>query len=201
MSISEENSRLIRLPAQKLSTFITSEAVLRVADEFGMVEPSLSDLIEAHKTAAALIDENIAAPEDYVRCKEKSGVCALVFKEDGKITGMIALLMLNEIGVEAVVSGDFDARNPDSSHLCNEGEPVFSGYGWGVTATTKNGARASLACADKLYRTLFNEVPCFARAVTADGVRVMTTSLGHTPVPWEDDGLVWRQAQILPEAA
>ncbi len=174
---------------------ITAEAVLEVGRRFGLRTPSVAEMSEGRDIAASMIDPAIAPASAYAEAADWSGMCGLVHVEEGRVTGMVAILSLSREGLEAVASQTFNARAPAMSHLARAGEPVFGGYAWGIAATNKTGARACVGFADAVRRDVFGAVPVFSRAATADGMRVLTGSLGYAPVPWGEAGVVWIDPQ------
>jgi len=169
---------------------ITPEAVIAIGERFQLRPPSLIQMAEGRDIAASLIDPNIAPASAYAEAAVWSGMCALVFTEEDKVTGMVAILFLSRAGLAAVAEQTFNARAPDRVHLAKAGEPVYGGYAWGIAATTKTGARLCVGFADAVRRELFSKVPVFSRAATGDGMRVLT-NLGYRPVPWGEAGVIW----------
>lgn len=170
---------------------ITAGAVISVGGRFGLLPPSPAQVGEGRDIAASLIDPNIAPASAYAEAADWSGMCALVFTEEARVTGMVAILFLSRTGLEAVAEQTFNARAPHKTHLARAGEPAYGGYAWGIAATTKPGARACVGFADAVRREVFGRVPVFSRAATADGMRVLTGHLGYRPVPWGEAGVVW----------
>lgn len=170
---------------------ITAAAVLEVGRRFGLRVPNRAEMSEGREIAASMIDPAIAPASAYAEAADWSGMCGLVHLEEGRVTGMVAILFLSRAGLEAVALQEFNARAPDKRHLARAGEPVFGGYAWGIAATNKTGARACVGFADAVQRGVFGIVPVFSRAATADGMRVLTGSLGYTLVPWGEAGVVW----------
>lgn len=170
---------------------ITPAAALEVGRRFGLRQPTAAQMSEGRDIAASMIDPAIAPASAYAEAADWSGMCSLVHVEEGRVTGMVAILFLSREGLEAVALQDFNARAPDKVHLARAGEPVYGGYAWGIAATSKTGARACVGFADAVRRGVFGVVPVFSRAATADGMRVLTGSLGYSQVPWGEPGVVW----------
>lgn len=170
---------------------IMPDAVVAVGARFGLRQPSLQEMAEGRDIAAAMIDPSIAPASAYAEAAAWSGMCGLVMTENEKVIGMVAILFLSREGLAAVAAQDFNARSPERVNLARTGEPVYGGYAWGIAATNKTGARACVGFADAVRREVFGRVPCFSRAATADGMRVLTGHLGYRPVPWGEPGVVW----------
>jgi hypothetical protein len=170
---------------------ITAEHVIAIGERFALRPPTQAQMEEGRAIAASLIDPDIAPAAAYAEAAIWSGMCALVFTENEKVTGMVAILFLSREGLEAVAGQGFNARAPHKLHLVRAGEPVFGGYAWGIAATSQQGGRICVAFADAVRREAFSRVPVFSRAATADGLRVLTGYLGYRPVPWGEPGVVW----------
>lgn len=170
---------------------VSVDAIIRTAEEYGLSPPTRIQLEQGRSIAASLIGPGIASVSSFDVATRWSGLSAFVYVENGSVTGMVGMLLLSQSGLIAVQQGIFNAIEPETKHLARKSDNVFGSYGWGVTATSKAGARAALAGGNAIYGSHLSTVPCFARAVTDDGVRVLSNSLGYQAVPWNDPGLYW----------
>ena len=176
------NSALVARPAE----------VIEMVTELGFVLPTEEEVEISREIAARMIHPNIAQAEQFMRVERHSGVGMLVYKEQGHVTGMMAMIMLNRHGHDAIRQGTFDPIEPDLDHLCKSNDPLVAGYGWGFAATTKLSGRSVVGAFDHVRRKLFSTIPIYTRAATEDGERIVKGFLGYEDVPWEDDsGLIW----------
>jgi predicted GNAT family N-acyltransferase len=90
--------------------------------------------------------------------------------------GYVAFLMLNEDGVDQLMSGRLDARNPPLHLLSRQHEKPAAIYVWGIYAPGALAGGVSLAF-EKTCTPLYRNAPLLARAATAEGHR-MLDSLG-----------------------
>jgi len=176
---------------------VTKHQILEIAGAYNLIEPTLEEVRFGRDIAACLIDANVAPADAYLQIQRHAGVCPLVYREDGQVTGMMAMLLLNIKGHVALRQGCFNAHTPSMNHLSAAEEPINAGYGWGFAATTKEAGRAVVGATDAFHRKLFHTIDCYTRAATPDGVRVLRGKLGYTSVPWPDDtGLIWIPGQV-----
>jgi len=151
------------------------------------------EVAAARSLAAQLISDGIVTTEDLDRVHRLTGGAALyVTEEDGALCGVLAFVLLNAAGREAVRSGSFEARAPDARHVAGPGEAVCAFYGWGVAATTKVSARRVVDGARAIMSGAVGPLPKFARPTTEAGHRLMRERLGFVDLPGSRDGLVWQ---------
>jgi hypothetical protein len=101
-------------------------------------------------------------------------------RQNESLTGLLAAFPLNRAGLDAVEHATFDAVALDLALVAEPGVRPAGYYGWGFAATNKDGARAVLRASIDIHRLLYWATPTFARAVTSDGTRALT-SIGFHP--------------------
>lgn len=174
------------------SIAVSTRHLIEVADQFSLKRPNRDEVHQGREVAINAIGQNIAEADTYLSIQEHSGICPLVFREEGIVTGMLAMLLLNQTGHRALRDGDFNAIKPHISHLSLAGECVSAVYGWGFVATTKLAGRALVGATSAYQKELFSSIDCYTRAATPDGKRVLVDALGYRSVPWPDEtGLIW----------
>lgn len=162
----------------------------KVAARFGLQVLDDAGVKEGRALAARLLNEAVASEECFLLIHHAVGAAFLGFYEDAQLTGFMAAFPLNRDGHERVQSGAFDAINLDPLLVSWDGDPPEAYYGWGFVASTKEGGRAVVKASAALHQELFYATPTYARAVTADGLRALT-SLGFRPVIWADPRLLY----------
>ena len=96
--------------------------------------------------------------------------------------GLIALLLLNEPGVDALLTGSLDTRNPPPEYLVGQHERPAAIYGWLIH--TKGTLAPGLALVmEKLQAPLYRGVDIFCRASTDDGAAYFD-ALGFARGTW-----------------
>jgi predicted GNAT family N-acyltransferase len=90
--------------------------------------------------------------------------------------GFLAFLMLNETGLRRLLTGQFDATNPDSSLIVRQNEKPAGIYVWGAYASGFAAGGVPLAF-EKIWSRLYSDVDLYARAATTEG-RQMLDALG-----------------------
>jgi predicted GNAT family N-acyltransferase len=93
--------------------------------------------------------------------------------------GFVAFLMLNDAGLSRLVSGTFDAQNPDPSLLVAQNEKPAGIYIWALHARGTLAAGISLVF-EKISTPKYAGVDLYARATTPDGHRFLE-AIGFKP--------------------
>lgn len=155
----------------------------RVVAGFGLERPqSESDIIEARKLAADLIDSSIASVGVFMTIEKVCGIGMLIYREKGKITGVAGLLNLSETGVQTLMRNGFNGPNPALSDLATHGAPVYGSYAWLGAATTHASRTAVVLVSAGLEDEIYGDLPAFAKAVTPLGAAAIQTYLGFEPL-------------------
>jgi predicted GNAT family N-acyltransferase len=92
--------------------------------------------------------------------------------EKREAEGFFAFLMLNEVGVCRLLDGTLNTKDPDPSVLTSQSEKPAGIYLWAVFAHGPLAGAAPLVF-EKLSTRLYSGADGFARAVTADGQRLL----------------------------
>ncbi|MFO1184512.1 MAG: GNAT family N-acetyltransferase [Bauldia sp.] len=106
--------------------------------------------------------------------------------EAGKPTprGLISFLMLNEEGVDALITGRLDARNPPQEYLVGQHQRPAGIYGWLMHARGTLAPGLTLVM-EKLQAPLYRGVDIFCRAASKEGAAFFD-SLGFSRGLWWD---------------
>jgi predicted GNAT family N-acyltransferase len=88
--------------------------------------------------------------------------------------GLMAFLMLNRVGMLRLFDGSFDASDPDLSLLAQQNEKPAGIYIWALYARGVLHGGIPLVM-EKMNTPLYRDVDIYARAVTPDGVRFVTS--------------------------
>lgn len=163
----------------------------QVLAELRLEIPEEHELAEGRSVMAALIGEWIASVETITEVFRQNPLCCLVYKEDGKITGVVSFLLLRPAGLLAIATDKFNGVAPDVEMIATPDEAPTAGYGWALAAKSRKAAAAVLLGLDKVRGEVFPQIPFFARAATQDGRRVLCGRLRYIPFPRSDTGLLW----------
>jgi len=112
---------------------------------------------------------------------------------------VLAFVLLNGAGAEAVAGGAFDTADPAAEHMASPDEVVRASYGWGICATTKEAARRVVGGSFAIT-PLFEHLPRYARPTTEAGHRLMRERMGYVDLPGSS-GLVWLPPFAHPQTA
>jgi predicted GNAT family N-acyltransferase len=86
--------------------------------------------------------------------------------------GFVAFLMLNEAGMQRLIEGTLDTKNPELAYLAAQNEKPAGIYIWAVHARGRMVGGVPLAF-EKIWTPLYRDADVYARAVTADGERFL----------------------------
>jgi hypothetical protein len=132
--------------------------------------------------AATAIDHMRAATRDVVaRVASQNPDSLWVFIREGLLVGCSAMMMLNEDGLEALLSGAIDIRDPAPAYLTAAGDRPAAIYVWALASPS--------VAADGIAKIIFRlQFPPYERAdvyaspATKAGLR-FTRALGFEPIP------------------
>jgi predicted GNAT family N-acyltransferase len=88
--------------------------------------------------------------------------------------GYVAFLMLNDEGADQLMAGRLDGKNPPLELLARQHEKPAAVYVWGIYAPGAIAGGVPLAF-EKAWTPLYRKAPLLARAVTAEGRRLLDT--------------------------
>jgi hypothetical protein len=176
-------------------------AMLAIGREFGMTPPTRDELPEACALAAALMDHEVVDVETLATVLSIQPAAAVVYREEGRITGVSGQLILTARAWAPLLAGAFDALVVDPAVLAREGERVALGYGWGVAGSTKPARYAVNNALSVIRERLFPNITAFTKAVTPIGRHVCLTRFGYEPLRHEDDDLLISLPANLPRTS
>jgi hypothetical protein len=167
---------------------------------FGLYPAGADEVIEARAFAAGLIGGEIVTPEALQMVHERTGAGLFVYRYDGVLSGVIALVLLTDEGLRAAMSDAFDALAPNPAHVARFDQDPAGVYGWGIAAADKAAARRLAEASGAMTSNSIGHLPHFARAATEAGARFMER-LGFRPYPGSRKGLVLLDPQRVRMAA
>jgi hypothetical protein len=177
------------------------EAMTAVALEAGMVPAAEEEIAVARQLAADLMQHDVVSIGTLQAVRAIQPAAMLVYKEDGRVTGVFGQLVLRPSAIRRIFEGDFDALDVDTEYLSRAGEIAGLGYAWGLAASTKRAA-ASLILHGQLVRArLFPDLTIFTRAVTPVGRHIALNRYRYQPFRRPDDDLLIRLPELEAESA
>ena len=99
--------------------------------------------------------------------------------------GLVAMLMLNDAGIDALITGRLDARDPPSQFLVGQHQRPAAIYGWLEIHAKGRLAPGLTLVMEKLQAPLYRGVDIFCRAATKDGAAFFD-ALGFSRGVWWD---------------
>ncbi len=190
----------------RLSTGTFSPTVLAIRAAFAKfnVPPAeAEEVVEAQQFAEQLIGGKLVSAETLGAVHQLTGAALFLYREDGVLTGLFAMVLLNAEGRRAVEADQFDALNPSPRHVMAQDQDPAAIYGWGIAATNHPAAQQVIEACGNFAMTAAPHLPVFARPVTPKGLRLVVEKMMFKPVPGSTTGLVWIEPlnQRLPAVA
>ena len=174
------------------SRFSPTVVAIRAAfAEFGVLPAKPEEIVEAQEFATRLIGGKLVSPETLASIHDVTGAGLFLVHEEGELTALFAMVLLNADGRRAVEADEFDSLEPPPHHVIARGEEPAAIYGWGIAATNHPAAQRIIDACGLLGRTAAPNLPVFARPVTPRGLRLMVERMNFKPVPGSTTGLVW----------
>jgi len=167
------------------------DAVISVLGDLGLTLASSSEIDEGHALAWRLIGAALAPASRLHRAQAYTGACCFAFREACGLTGIFAFLLLNAVGVDAVIRGRFDPGDPQLRLLARATEAPVGYFGWAFAGSTQLARRAVIAGAERARRVALPLIPFFCHAATPAGRRAVTEKLGYVAYGGVDAELLW----------
>ena len=169
--------------------------------EFDVMPAEPEEVVEAQAFATRLIGGKLVSPAKLASIHATTGAGLFLVRENGELTALFAMVLLNADGRRAVEADEFDSLEPPPCHVIAEGEEPAAIYGWGIAATNHPAAQRIIDACGLLGRTAAPHLPVFARPVTPRGLRLMVERMNFKPVPGSTTGLVWADPSAQGQAA
>jgi hypothetical protein len=164
--------------------------VLRCLSSLDLHPAGRRDIEVARALAAELIGPQVTSVDTFADVHAKTRASVFVYRQDGRITGTLGIVPLRPPGLDAICAGTFDPRRPAGELVCGPTDPFAALYGWGFAARTRKAAAAVVTGSMQLRATVFAAIPCFTRAATPAGARVILSRMGYSPYPGSSSGLL-----------
>jgi hypothetical protein len=130
--------------------------------------------------AQVLIGGQLAAEYVVRRVVARHPDSLWTFVRDHRLIGGLAMLILNASGLEALLTGAFDAFDPDVEFLATPVEAPAAIYLWGFAQLS--GSEGVLSVFSRLQSAPYGSANIYAVPVTANGLRFLT-SWGFRSIP------------------
>lgn len=191
--------------AEASNTYVASNLIDNIAQvlaRFDLWPAKSAEFLKARSLAAQSIGAEIAPAEVLRRVHERSGGGLFLTREQGALTGALAFVLLSREGLAAVETDRFDAFDVPLDCIARPSEQPAGLYAWGLCATTRRSARRVVAGARAMRVEITPDLPCFGRAATPAGRRLMVDHLRCKPLPKSRTGiLVFEAPAALGRAA
>lgn len=181
------------MTANASNTYMASnpiDSIGRVLAGFYLQPAKTTEFLEARALAAQLIGAEIVPPEVLRRVHERSGGGLFLTREQAALTGALAFVLLSREGLTAIETDRFDAVDIPLNHIARPSELPAGLYAWGLCASTPRSARRVVAGARAMRVEVVPDLPCFGRAATPAGRRLMVDHLRCKPLSHSRTGLL-----------
>lgn len=156
------------------------ERLTERAARFGLRHARYDELCEGMKIATDVTGEDLSLPDALSYVDSVTQMSNWVTGDP--VDGILVAAPLTDIGVTALLDGQFTVERPLKLWLSQRGRDCAGLY-IGVIAGQSPDTRRRLMMATAVFRSeFFSDVYCFARGVTDEGRRAML-SLGMQPYP------------------
>jgi hypothetical protein len=172
-------------PCAPQQAFPTKDFDRIVAPRFGRTvarRARMGEIGPTVATAANAIQRMSAATREVVaRVVSQNPDSLWVFVRDGLVVGCTAMMMLNEAGLEALLAGEINMRDPAAAYLTAAGERPAAIYIWAL-ASPSVAADGIAKLIMRLQAPPYERADLYASPATDAGLR-FTRGLGFEPVP------------------
>lgn len=175
--------------------------MLAIAASVGMEAAGDGEMTVARDLAATLMGQEVVSVSTLRAVQAIQPAATLVFREEGRITGVFGQLLLRPSAIGPIFEGRFDALDVDTDYLSRAGELVGLGYAWGIAASTKRAAAAGIQNGQLVRPRLFPDLTIFTRAVTPIGRHIALNRYRYQPFRHPDDDLLIRLPELEAVAA
>lgn len=141
-----------------------------------------SDLATVYGEILKSVGQGIASIEvaERVRQRRPDNLWSVFVASHNHVVGLYALVMLNQVGLSALLRGEFSATDPDDNHLARVGEKIAAIYQWALYAPGVAAACVPLV-AKRLQAPEYRHADLFGVGVTKQGRRLME-AVGFSPI-------------------
>jgi hypothetical protein len=190
-------------PKAKTKPSVTVASIRGAFTGLEILPAEPGELVEAQAFAERLIGGKIASADALGRVHARTGAGLFVYREDGELTGVVALILLSERGLKAVCADRFDALDPAAAHVARHDHEPRGVYAWGIAASNHPAAKRMMDALGVMVRDSIPHLAFFGRVATEAGRRLVIERIGFKPVPGSTTDLLWIEPlnQRLPAVA
>lgn len=148
---------------------------------------TLLDIPAGRRMADDHLPGELAPFETIERVIEFNPNNVLLIRREGELIGLWAMLMLSALGLEYLLLGELDVRNPNLSALVPKTAAPAAIYHWAIVGPGI-GAEGARQVSRYLRQPLFRYSNLFSRPTTPRGLNFMI-GLGFMPIRCSTEGL------------
>lgn len=148
-----------------------------------------AEIAIGREAAARLVGPDIASVATLTRVQRRTGCAGFVVRGLDGVSAAVCAIPLTFAALPDLTLGRFDALHPPDLQIARPDDEVAALYIWGAAGLTWRGRMQAVAAAQTLAREVHPTAPCYARAATSQGERILQDRLGARPIGG-DGGLV-----------
>lgn len=163
----------LRLGARETGFRFPVERLDQAFGSLGFKPVQLSEIDDFHALADSLIDGEIASASDIGRVQQWTRTSLHMRRWNGRPDGFVASIPLSEMGVEALLAGEFGFANARREWVCGPDQRASALLSWGLAGLTPHAQAAALRALLVGWRGFYADVRVYARARTTEGKALM----------------------------
>lgn len=167
-----------------------SRSILIEGAALDFTTPEQDEIDDARRMASRLMQCDVAPRNTFERVLGHQPGAMLVRRQDGRVAGVVAMLLLKGEAETQLLSGRFDGFRPGEDVLARGDDRPTAYYIWGVAAETKLGRWASVELSRRLRFGALKDLPGYMTAATDDGRRGAMRYLGFQAASSAPAGLM-----------
>jgi len=131
----------------------------------------------------------VASLATFARLRKLQPAVLLVNRREGRVSGLVATLLLTPGAIERLLEGRFDGLSPQDEDLSAPDAPAAAYYIWGVAGRTRLARWSAMELCKRLRYQALPDLTAFMKAATPEGRRAGIDRLGFVPVGHADERL------------
>jgi hypothetical protein len=175
--------------------------MLAAGARLGFGLPEKDEVEAARELAARLMGCQVASVEAFSEARRRQPAALLVSRQAGRLTGLVATLLLRPEATPRLLSGEFNGLHPAERDLSGPEARASAYYIWGVAAETRTAKWSAMELCKGLRYEALADLVAFMKAATPEGRRAGVERLGFLPIAGAGDDLLCSPAIAREQAA
>jgi hypothetical protein len=182
------------------TTEVLSVALRDAGAGLGFEPLQSGDMSEFRALASRLMQCDVAPAAVFNRARRRQPAAVLVRSTFGRMTGLVATLLLSDSAEARLLANRFDGLHPDAADLADPSDTPALYYVWGVAGEDREDRRAAMALTERLRADTFSDLFAYMRPATEAG-RSAGERIGFRPAGPSPDSIYVSPPTILRQVA